>query len=144
MPIFEFDCQDCRKQFELLVGIGKNSAANRHMCPACRSSNIKKRFSKFGVRSTGGGQTSSSGSSCTSCSSSNCGTCSNWGNEQSGTFLAREAGQSNRHWSSRTVEFQRVLWSNARMIKCSRKTSVPTSRLLKASAVKALPKYVRK
>ncbi|MDP1809077.1 MAG: zinc ribbon domain-containing protein [Actinomycetota bacterium] len=77
MPIFEFDCLDCQKQFELLVGVGKPAGKNGRVCPACQSQNIKKRFSRFAARSTGGGQTTpvAGSSGCSSCSSSSCGTC---------------------------------------------------------------------
>jgi len=77
MPIFEFDCLDCRKQFELLVGVGQPAGKNGRVCPVCQSQNIKKRFSRFAARSGSGGETTAvAGSSgCSSCSSSNCGTC---------------------------------------------------------------------
>ncbi|MCK4267688.1 MAG: zinc ribbon domain-containing protein [Actinomycetia bacterium] len=74
MPIFEFDCLDCQKSFEMLVGVGKPSGPTGRLCPVCQSRNVKKRVSLFASRSTGDSERSS-GSSCASCSSSNCSTC---------------------------------------------------------------------
>lgn len=75
MPIFEFDCLKCEKQFERLMGVGANNDG-KPVCPACGSNDVKKRFSKFGVRSTGGGsEAASTSSGCSSCTSSSCATC---------------------------------------------------------------------
>jgi len=69
MPIFEYKCQDCEKEFEKLV-----SGANPEvLCPNCNSKNIKKKFSVFGM--SGVEKQVSSGSSCNTCSSSSCSTC---------------------------------------------------------------------
>jgi putative FmdB family regulatory protein len=73
MPLFEFDCLDCKRQFELLVGVGAQ-ASKKPACPSCDSLKVNKRFSRFGVRSGngGGGQ---SGGGCGPCASTNCGPC---------------------------------------------------------------------
>ena len=43
MPIFEFHCDDCGKNFESLIMIA--SAADNLTCKHCNSSNIKKMLS---------------------------------------------------------------------------------------------------
>jgi len=70
MPIFEYKCQDCEKDFEKLVS-GANPKVS---CPHCNSKKIKKKFSVFGMSGVEK-QVSSSGAGCTSCSSSSCSTC---------------------------------------------------------------------
>jgi len=72
MPIYEYVCQACKSEFELLIrGESDRSSA---ACPNCESKRIEKQFSVFGMsgvetRAAGGG------SSCSTCSSGNCSTC---------------------------------------------------------------------
>ena len=44
MPIYEYECRDCRHDFELLV-----HAATTPVCPACDSISLRKRLSAFAV-----------------------------------------------------------------------------------------------
>jgi putative FmdB family regulatory protein len=44
MPIFEYSCQACSHEFELLV---RGDA--KPVCPACESDGLKKKFSLFVV-----------------------------------------------------------------------------------------------
>lgn len=45
MPLFEFVCQKCQKQFTFLTGvIAENSDPS---CPRCDSTNLKKLISRF-------------------------------------------------------------------------------------------------
>jgi len=45
MPLFEFVCQNCQKQFTFLTGmIAENSDPQ---CPQCASTNLKKLMSRF-------------------------------------------------------------------------------------------------
>jgi putative FmdB family regulatory protein len=45
MPLFEYRCQDCGKQFTFLAGvIAENDAPT---CPRCQSSALKKLMSRF-------------------------------------------------------------------------------------------------
>ncbi len=42
MPIFEYKCQECKEDFELLV-----RAETRIACPACDSERVMKKLSLF-------------------------------------------------------------------------------------------------
>jgi putative FmdB family regulatory protein len=65
MPIFEYKCSKCGKEFEKLI-FGNQKVA----CPGCGSDDVKKKFSVFGMS---GVDNPTSG--CTSCSSSSCKSC---------------------------------------------------------------------
>jgi len=69
MPIFEYHCKRCDKDFEVLV-FGEEEV----MCPTCTGKNVKKLLSSFSHKSDGQ-FTSSHGSSCTSCSATSCASC---------------------------------------------------------------------
>ena len=49
MPLFEYACQACDHQFEVLV---RNGAPPT--CPSCESPRLQKRQSTFAARSAGG------------------------------------------------------------------------------------------
>jgi len=56
MPIFDFVCKDCGKQFDVKIS---NAEKGKVKCPECNSSNINQIFSSFGsncTRSTAYGQ----------------------------------------------------------------------------------------
>ncbi len=44
MPIYEYQCQDCGAEFELLVSLGSDK---KPACPECGSINLKKKISRF-------------------------------------------------------------------------------------------------
>lgn len=68
MPIYNFRCNQCREEFELLVNV--SSENSKRVCPNCKSNNVKRILSTFSVgRSVGR-------SSCESCVSGNCAHCS--------------------------------------------------------------------
>ena len=69
MPIYEYHCLVCDKDFEVLV-LGKEKIA----CPTCKGKKIVKLLSGFSSKS-GRNFTSSHGSSCSSCSATSCTTC---------------------------------------------------------------------
>jgi putative FmdB family regulatory protein len=69
MPIFEYHCSKCNKDFEILTfGSGKV------VCPHCNGKKVKKLLSAVSHKSDSG-FASSKGSACSSCSSSSCSTC---------------------------------------------------------------------
>ncbi|MBU0674609.1 MAG: zinc ribbon domain-containing protein [Proteobacteria bacterium] len=72
MPLFDFICQKCGKEFEELV-----SGSIKPVCPFCGSSNLKKLMSSFAYRSQGkgNGSSSSSGSQCSGCAGGSCSSC---------------------------------------------------------------------
>lgn len=77
MPIYEYQCNACQKEFEALV-MGKNAP----VCPSCSSPDLSRLISKCGFvsKSSGpGGESqvtaSSASSACGSCSSGSCATC---------------------------------------------------------------------
>ncbi len=49
MPIFEYRCLDCEELFEILV-LDSDEAVT---CAVCRSRNLEKQFSPFGIKSEG-------------------------------------------------------------------------------------------
>lgn len=63
MPIFEYECSDCKKKFEELV----NASDAKPECPACKSANTRKLLSVFAA------SVSSGQSSTPSCSRPGCG-----------------------------------------------------------------------
>ncbi|MBF0540738.1 MAG: zinc ribbon domain-containing protein [Nitrospirae bacterium] len=52
MPIYEYDCLDCKKTFSILKGINDNSDT---LCISCESINVKKKISAFSCCGTDGG-----------------------------------------------------------------------------------------
>ena len=42
MPIYEFECKECKKEFEKLVFAGDDPQVE---CPACKSRNVRKQMS---------------------------------------------------------------------------------------------------
>jgi len=83
MPIYEYKCDACGKEFEVLT-LGMKEEGDT-TCPACHSPKTHRLMSRFGqgkyLSLLKGGSSSSSGansagsSSCSSCSSSNCSSC---------------------------------------------------------------------
>ncbi len=63
MPIYEYTCTDCHAQFEKLVR--SITAPVDVQCPECGGTHVKKGFSLFGTKVTGGpGVLSSAASDC--------------------------------------------------------------------------------
>jgi len=73
MPIYEFHCEDCGKNFDKLCSMKENLADIN--CKHCASSHVVKKMSSF---STAGNRNNLQlgESSCSSCSSGSCSTCS--------------------------------------------------------------------
>jgi putative FmdB family regulatory protein len=64
MPLFEYSCKDCQRQFETLVRGSETPA-----CPSCHGTTLERRQSVFAARSTGGASTAApmTMGSCGSC-----------------------------------------------------------------------------
>jgi putative FmdB family regulatory protein len=75
MPIYEYHCPDCGKNFECLVF----GAETPECCPQCEGRNVQRLLSACGFVSKGSGGatvTRSAGtSSCAGCSATSCSTC---------------------------------------------------------------------
>ena len=73
MPIYEYRCEKCGNEFELIV-----FRDDTPECPACGDKEPTRKMSTFGFsmgyKSKSSG--SSSGSGCAGCGSSNCSSCS--------------------------------------------------------------------
>jgi len=75
MPIFEYKCNGCGKEFEALV-----FGSEKPDCSACKSSDVEKLMSVCGFVSQGSGgsdavKKSAGSSSCSGCASTSCGSC---------------------------------------------------------------------
>ncbi|MBN2209179.1 MAG: zinc ribbon domain-containing protein [Candidatus Coatesbacteria bacterium] len=75
MPIYEYHCSDCEKDFDALVGHSEVATE----CKLCGGGNIRRKLSRFSTRTDSyeASDMSSvkSGSSCAGCSSGSCATC---------------------------------------------------------------------
>ncbi len=73
MPIFEYCCEDCCKEFEQLV-FSSNPEVE---CPICHGKNVTKLMSacsaKVGYKFTA--TSNSKGASCSGCSATSCSSC---------------------------------------------------------------------
>ncbi len=68
MPIFQYRCERCGHEFEMLV-----FGSQKVSCPACESEDVKKKPSLFGM--SGVENPAPSGSGCSSCKSGSCSSC---------------------------------------------------------------------
>ncbi|MBM3325954.1 MAG: zinc ribbon domain-containing protein [Calditrichaeota bacterium] len=75
MPIYDFICRNCGKQFEQLTPYNWQSAGVT--CPLCGSVELDKAVSLVGAFQSGGKIQSLSGSAaaCSHCSTGTCSTC---------------------------------------------------------------------
>jgi len=76
MPIYEYQCNNCDKDFETLV-----MSSTKPECPLCKSKDLSRLMSACGFISKSSGPSgettvkSAGSSSCSSCASSNCSSC---------------------------------------------------------------------
>lgn len=63
MPIFDFICEECKKQFDIMIS---NADKHKVKCPDCGSGNIKQLLSPFSSSSKGKAP-SLHGDACRSC-----------------------------------------------------------------------------
>jgi putative FmdB family regulatory protein len=71
MPLFDFRCKKCRKEFEALV-LGDDIP----VCPHCGAKKLEKLMSTFAVGGKGAGENQAAASSkCSGCSGGSCSSC---------------------------------------------------------------------
>jgi putative FmdB family regulatory protein len=75
VPLYEFQCEACGKQFEELIRSSQDR--RRPKCPKCRSPRVRKRFSTFAMSGTqhGKGGGGDGGAGCGTCHGGSCATC---------------------------------------------------------------------
>ncbi|NLF50617.1 MAG: zinc ribbon domain-containing protein [Leptolinea sp.] len=74
MPIYEFECSDCRQTFEVRRCF--SDAELPVKCVKCESLNTRRLLSKFYAKSTDNPSLSSAGhSGCGNCHGGSCGSC---------------------------------------------------------------------
>ena len=71
MPIYEYRCCECQKDFECLI-IGNDADVS---CPECEGVHVERLMSACSFKSSGNYSAPSTSSGCSSCSSGNCSTC---------------------------------------------------------------------
>ena len=56
MPIYEYSCQECQRDFETLVrGSAAGVSTSDVRCPACSGARVSRKLSAFATVSSGGG-----------------------------------------------------------------------------------------
>lgn len=71
MPIYEFCCDECGREFEELV----RSSEEKVFCPGCQSPSVRRQMSRVAFKSSGKFKSTSSSSSCSGCNTGSCSTC---------------------------------------------------------------------
>ena len=72
MPIYEYICLDCKKEYEMLRTF--NEADLPTACDACGGERVKRKLSVVYAQS-GGQMVSGTGGGCGSCAGGNCSSC---------------------------------------------------------------------
>ncbi len=71
MPLYEYKCKKCNKEFEVLIF----NLSEKVKCQHCGSKSVKRLLSTFGIGGKESSQGNSGGSSCSSSSCSGCTGC---------------------------------------------------------------------
>jgi putative FmdB family regulatory protein len=62
MPLYEFQCTDCDREFEELVRA--STAIAEVKCPECGGDHVRRKVSLFASKASGGGVTTASAAAC--------------------------------------------------------------------------------
>lgn len=73
MPIYEYVCLDCGREFEVLRPMAQANAPQP--CEHCGGAHTRRKLSLFFAESGGRAVAGTSTSSCSSCSGGHCSTC---------------------------------------------------------------------
>ncbi len=49
MPVYEYECEDCKRKFDVVATLGEKEAGLEPVCPKCRSRRVRQVFSRFTV-----------------------------------------------------------------------------------------------
>jgi putative FmdB family regulatory protein len=71
MPIYEYRCRTCDKEFETLVF----RADEKVSCPGCNGEEVERMMSRCAFKSGGEFTPATGSSSCGSCTATSCSTC---------------------------------------------------------------------
>jgi len=71
MPIYEYQCRKCRKEFECIVFGGDSTVT----CPHCNAKKVERLLSACSFKSSGRYSSSAGASGCASCAGGTCSTC---------------------------------------------------------------------
>ncbi len=71
MPIFEYECLKCHREFEKIV-FGREDGVE---CPDCRSGKVRKLMSAAAFKCNGNFVSTASSGGCSGCSSHSCSSC---------------------------------------------------------------------
>ncbi len=71
MPIYEYQCSQCKNEFEKLV----LNTSEKIACPKCKSKKVQRVMSAFAFSVGGKFKSTAGASSCGSCAATSCSTC---------------------------------------------------------------------
>lgn len=71
MPIYEYSCQNCGKDFEVLV----KSFREEVSCPFCGAKDLKRLMSVCAISTSEEFRSTSSRTSCSGCTATSCASC---------------------------------------------------------------------
>jgi len=49
MPVYEYQCENCSRKFDVVATLGEKEAGLKPVCPKCRSRRVRQVFSRFTV-----------------------------------------------------------------------------------------------
>ncbi|MGD0574564.1 MAG: zinc ribbon domain-containing protein [Anaerolineales bacterium] len=75
MPVYEYVCEDCGREFDALRAMQQADAPLR--CEACGGEHNQRKLSLFFAQSSGRSVPGTSAGSCAGCAGGSCSTCSN-------------------------------------------------------------------